>query len=352
MKMRKLSLLCLAAAPAVARAQPLNVAFVLFPGVQVIDYAAPFEVFGQAAHTTKQYNVFTVAQTLDSIHTSGGLGAARILPRYSFADHPKIDVLVVPGGGGLKPTDTGVGGQLVNPVLIDFIRSNAKNAQYVLSVCNGAFLIAKAGVLDGLNATTFWGMLDDFQNMFPGVHLVTGQRFVDNGKVITTAGLSSGTDGALHVVERVSGAGQAQQIALQMEYEWRPRTGFARSGVLDMVLWYGGVNPLLLRQLHGVTRSATGDRRAFEEVVTVAATTPHDLFRKIVTTVAQDSSWHSEAVDSGASTPHGTWHTKDYFQGNPVAVDVRLEPALSADSTIVHIGLRAIQHSAAFAGPE
>jgi transcriptional regulator GlxA family with amidase domain len=336
---------CLAAASAGAQAQPLNVAFLVFPGVQVIDYAAPFEVFGQAASATKQYNVFTVAETLDSLATSGGPGAARILPRYSFADHPKIDILVVPGGGGLKPSGTGVGLQLTNPVLIDFIRTTGKDARYVLSVCNGAFLIGKAGLLDGLDATTFWGMLDKLPTMVPGAHLVTDQRFVDNGKVITTAGLSSGIDGALHVIERVSGAGRAQQVALQMEYDWRPQAGFARSGLPDMVLWYGGINPLLLQQLHGVPRVMAGDKTSFEEVIAIAGTAPRDLFREIASTVAQDTAWQAQTVDtSTAKAPSGMWHAKD-FRGNTVAVDVRLEPVEHSDSTLVRIGLRAMQLS-------
>jgi transcriptional regulator GlxA family with amidase domain len=340
---RLLAAFCIACVPLAAQTPPLNVAFVVFPGVQVIDYAAPFEVFGQAAYSTKQYSIFTIAETLDSIPTSGGPGAARILPRYTFADHPKIDILVVPGGGGLKPSDPGVGRQLTNPVLIDFLRANGKDARIVLSVCNGAFLIAQAGLLDGLNATTFWGMLDNFALQFPKTHLVTDRRFVDNGKVITTAGLSSGIDGALHVVERVSGAGRAQEVALQMEYDWRPQTGFARSVLPDMVLWYGGVNPLLLRQLHGVTHAMAGDKSSFEEVVAVAGTTPHDLLRGIVAAVAQDSTWRNELVDTSTAAARGVWEARD-FRGNAVAVDMRLDRGQrDADSTLVRIGLRAIQ---------
>src|SRR5262249_42863864 len=106
-------------------------------------------------------------------------------------------------------------------------------AEYTMSVCNGAFLLANAGLLDGLTATTTSGRIDQLRAQYPKVKVVDDRRFVDNGKIITTAGLSSGIDGALHVIERVEGEGEAQQAALADEYDWRPKSGFVRAALAD-----------------------------------------------------------------------------------------------------------------------
>ncbi len=340
--------LCLASSTLRAQDRPLNVGFLLFPGVQIIDYAAPYEVFSHAAWAThKGYNVFTVAERLDSLQTSGGPGAARILPRYSFADHPKIDILVVPGGGGFQAGQGGVGDQLGNAVLIDWIHGTAKDAQIVMSVCNGALLLGKAGLLDGLSATTFWGMLGNLHEQVPTAHVVTDQRFVDNGKVITTAGLSSGLDGAFHVVDRLSGRGVAQQIALQMEYDWHPQAEFARAALPDMVLWYSGVNSLLFQELGGRPRLLVGTSAAFDEAIAVqGAQKSRDIFRQIVVTVAKDSTWRRDRLDTVSTVARGAWRTKD-LRGRPVTVDLRVQPVEGgADSTIVRIRLEVAQVAA------
>lgn len=100
-------------------------------------------------------------------------------------------------------------------------------------MCNGAFILAATGLLDGLTATTFYDLLPELRELAPKVRIVADQRFVDNGKIITTAGLSSGIDGSLHVVERLLGKGRAQQVALNMEYDWRPDAPYARAALAD-----------------------------------------------------------------------------------------------------------------------
>jgi hypothetical protein len=103
-----------------------------------------------------------------------------------------------------------------------------------MSVCNGAFLLAKAGLLKGLTVTTTSSLLDTMRTRYPTTHVVDNQRYVDNGKIITTAGLSSGIDGALHVVALLHGQGRAQQTALNIEYDWQPDSGFARASLADL----------------------------------------------------------------------------------------------------------------------
>ncbi len=197
-----------------------NVALLIFTGVEIIDYTAPYEVFG---HT--RLNVYTVAETKDPVTTVGGM---TVIPKYAFADAPKPDVLVVPGGG--------IDGARHSASTMKWIRQTASGAELTMSVCNGAFLLAGAGLLDGLTATTTAGRIDQLAAEFPKVRVVRDRRYVDNGRIITTAGLSSGIDGALHVVERLFGRGTAQDVALMVEYDWRPDSGFARAAMADRLI--------------------------------------------------------------------------------------------------------------------
>ena len=225
--------LLLASLPAVAMGpkQPAagakNVAILLFPGVQIIDYTGPWEVLGHAQVDGRPaFRIYSVAETASPFDTAMGM---TVIPAFSFANAPKPDILVLPGGH--------VDPQLANEGLIRWVRETAKRAEVVLSVCNGAFFLAEAGLLDGLEATTFAGMIDDLQRSAPKTKVVRDKRFVDNGKIITSAGLSSGIDGALHVIEKLHGRGTAQLAAVGMEYDWRPDSGWARASLADMRLF-------------------------------------------------------------------------------------------------------------------
>ncbi|HVG17782.1 MAG TPA: DJ-1/PfpI family protein [Blastocatellia bacterium] len=212
-----------------------NVAILIFKGVQIIDYTGPYEVFGGAG-----FNVYTVAEKPDPVTTAMGM---TVTPKYSFSDSPTPDVLVLPGGGGYKPGQDGVGGQIDNAAVIKWIQDNSKDAKFVLTVCNGAFFAAKAGLLDGLEATTFYGMIDALKGVAPKTKVVSDKRYVDNGKIITTAGLSSGIDGSLYLVSKMLGRGTAQAVALNMEYNWDPESKYARAALADeyMRFAYDGI---------------------------------------------------------------------------------------------------------------
>jgi putative intracellular protease/amidase len=200
-----------------------NLAIFIFDGVQIIDYTGPFEVLGQAHDGEKKiFNIYTVAEKAGPITTNMGM---TVVPKYSFADMPKTDVLVLPGGNTQPGLD--------NPRVIKWVQDTSANAEYVMSVCNGAFFLGKAGLLDGLTATTFYGLIDPLRELAPKAHIVTDQRFVDNGKIITTAGLSSGIDGALHLIEKIVGRGRAQEVALNLEYNWQPDVPYARASFAD-----------------------------------------------------------------------------------------------------------------------
>ena len=223
-----------AAAPACAQGsnsenRKLNVAILIFDGVQIIDFTGPYEALGAG----RRRNVYTVAEKPDVITTAMGM---RVAPNYTFANQPKPDVIVVPGGGnsgepGSKPA--GVGAQLNNEAVIRWVRESAAQSKFVMSVCNGAFILAKAGLLDGLTATTTAGYIDYLAEFAPKTKVVYDQRFVDNGKIITTGGLSAGIDGAMRLIEKLEGHGSAIQTALGIEYNWQPDSGWARAGLAD-----------------------------------------------------------------------------------------------------------------------
>jgi putative intracellular protease/amidase len=199
----------------------VTVAIVLFDGVQIIDYSGPWEVFGQAG-----FKVFTVADKTEVVTTRFD---QKVIADYSFDNGPDADIILIPGGRGtLKAAD--------NPRAIKWIQEKATNARYVVSVCTGAFLLARTGLLDGLTATTFHSAIGSLTQAAPKTKIVYDQRYVDNGKVITTAGLSSGIDGALHVVEKILGKGTAQFEALGLEYNWQGDQTPARAAFADRYL--------------------------------------------------------------------------------------------------------------------
>jgi putative intracellular protease/amidase len=194
-----------------------KVGILIFDGVQIIDYTGPYEIFQSAG-----YDVYTVAASKGPITTVAGM---TVVPRYAFADAPPPDILVVPGGG--------IGGALGSAATIDWIRATAGTSRQTMSVCNGAFILAKAGLLDGLTATTTNGNVGRLRSAYPKVNVVDDKRYVDNGKIMTTGGLTAGIDGALHVVAKLDGLGIAQSVALGEEYDWHPGGGFVRGTLAD-----------------------------------------------------------------------------------------------------------------------
>jgi len=134
-------------------------------------------------------------------------------PTYTFGLEPRIDVLVVPGGV--------VTAELGKPEVIEWIAARAAEAELVVSVCTGVFLLAKAGLLAGKTITTHWEDIDDFRKSFPGIVVDAESRFVDEGKIVTSAGISAGIDMSLHLVERLEGEPLARRTARQMDYRWQ-----------------------------------------------------------------------------------------------------------------------------------
>ncbi len=195
-----------------------NVGILLFEDVEVLDFAGPFEVFSRTrlepgvesrrSDASAPFNVFTIARDTRPLMATGGL---EVTPGYSFADAPSIDLLVVPGGFGTRAL-------LENDVTLDWIREVAKSAKLVTSVCTGALLLAKAGLLGGRRATTHWAALDLLASMDPTMTVEREQRVVEEDGIVTSAGVSAGIDMALTVVERFCGKEVADETARYMEY--------------------------------------------------------------------------------------------------------------------------------------
>lgn len=190
-----------------------QVGILLFDDVEVLDFAGPFEVLSITEYEQGGGNPFTVK----TISETGGMVSARnglkIQPDYGIANIPQLDILVIPGGPGHYAIET------QNQNVIEWIARRSLNAEIVASVCTGAFLLAKAGLLDGKKATTHWRSLDRLENDYPNISVQRDVKYVDEGSVITSAGISAGIDMALHLVSRLAGNQAAVNTARRMEYD-------------------------------------------------------------------------------------------------------------------------------------
>lgn len=194
--------------------QQRNLAIMIFDDVEVLDFCGPFEVFAVTRDhvdgTTELFNVYTVAERAAPVIARNGLS---VNPAYTLENCPKPDIFLVPGGRGTRT-------EMNNPVALEWIKTQQSSAEMALSVCTGALMLAKAGLLDGLAATTYHTAFDLLAELAPSVTLHRDVRFVDNGSIITSAGISAGIDMALYVVAKLHGIEQARWTAAHMEYLW------------------------------------------------------------------------------------------------------------------------------------
>jgi transcriptional regulator GlxA family with amidase domain len=188
----------------------MNIAIVLFPDMEELDFAGPLEVFGMASKVMyNDWRVFTVAQERV---VKGAIGLS-VNVDYTFDDAPHADVMVVPGGFGTRPG-------MENEALIGYIRRAGEAADYVTSVCTGAFLLHRAGFLKGRRATTYWAQRQALADM--GDVEVVEQRWVHDGNVVTAAGVSAGIDMALYLVGVMKGPDEARRLQKAIEYDPAP----------------------------------------------------------------------------------------------------------------------------------
>lgn len=190
----------------------LNIGIYIYENAEVLDFSGPFEVFSTAnrlADSEDTFNVFLVAEEMFPVNARANFS---VNPHYTFNDHPEIDILIVAGGIHTK--------ELSKPTVISWITTVEKSAQLVASVCTGAFILAEAGLLSGLKVTTHWEDIEDLQSSYPHLTVVNSQRWVDEGRFITSGGISAGIDMSLHLVSRLVSLELAGHTAKQMEFEW------------------------------------------------------------------------------------------------------------------------------------
>ena len=190
----------------------MNVGIYIYDDAEVLDFSGPFEVFSTAARvsaTPNPFHVFLVGETGDTVAARNGF---RVNPHFSFTDHPPVDLLVVVGGVHL--------GEMKKPAVLEWIRETSAQAKLVASVCTGAFLLAESGVLSSHKVTTHWEDIPDLRQSYPNLEVLENQRWVDEGDIVTSGGISAGIDMSLHLVGKIHGVELAEKTARQMEFEW------------------------------------------------------------------------------------------------------------------------------------
>ena len=197
----------------------MQIGILVFDEMELLDMAGPYEVFTTAArvHARRQpagagplFTVTTVGCTREPVRARAGL---QVKPDSAFGEHPALHCAVVPGGL--------VDAELARPEVLAWIAAQRQSARVLASVCTGALLLAQAGVLDGLGATTHWEDLDALRALRPAVRVQEGVRWVDEGAVVTSAGISAGIDMCLHLVARLHSHELARLTARQMDYDWK-----------------------------------------------------------------------------------------------------------------------------------
>jgi transcriptional regulator GlxA family with amidase domain len=200
-----------------------NLAIFIFDDVEVLDFAGPFEVFGVCGLRSGNaipFNVYTVAEK-DVVTARNGL---KIIPHCVFDNCPQPDIVLLPGGGGTHPDGRPFGTrvELNNPVLMQWIKSTNETAELMLSVCTGSLLLGKAGLLEGLSATTHWKAVEAMRAAAPNTKLLPEERWVDNGRIILSAGVSAGIDMSLYVISKLLGKDVADETAQYIQYDHWP----------------------------------------------------------------------------------------------------------------------------------
>jgi transcriptional regulator GlxA family with amidase domain len=189
---------------------PRNLAILVHDDVEVLDFCGPFEAFGVTGEAGQAYfNVFTVAEEARTVRANTGM---LIQPNHTIGDCPPLNMLLIPGGR------TGV--VLDNPRLMAWIAEQEKQVEHLVSVCTGAMVLATLGLLDGLEATTHYGSYDRLQEAAPNAVVRRDVRVADNGHIVTGAGVSAGIDLALHMIARLYGMQEADDVAQYMMYRW------------------------------------------------------------------------------------------------------------------------------------
>ena len=194
-----------------------SVGIFVFNDIEILDFCGPFEVLSvtrleesKRLETLSPFDVKLIAATKEVVFTKGNM---KVIPDFDFHTCPKLDILIVPGGMGTRKL-------MYDENVLEFIQQKAKEVELLTSVCTGSLILANAKLLEGINATTHWKSLQRMQEEFKNVHVCFDKHFVEDGNIITSAGISAGIDMALHIVKRYCGEEVAKATAKHMEYPY------------------------------------------------------------------------------------------------------------------------------------
>lgn len=190
----------------------MNIGIYIYDEAEVLDFSGPFEVFSTAVRVAEEsdlYRVFLVSEVKSMVTARGNY---LINPHYGFSNHPPIDVLIVVGGWHID--------EMKKQNVLNWIKEQSDHAKIVASVCTGAFLLAEAGVLTSQKVTTHWEDIPELRSLFPKLEVMENKRWVDEGTIITSGGISAGIDMSLHLVSKLHSLELAEKTARQMEFDW------------------------------------------------------------------------------------------------------------------------------------
>lgn len=188
-----------------------NTAILIFKDAEVLDFAGPFEVFNAANEVSgkKLFNVYLTAEYKEIVELRNGL---RVIPDHTTDSQLEPDIIIIPGGEGRKM-------QMFNENILNWIKKKYTQLEFLLSVCTGAFIIGKTGLLDNIKATTHHESYEEFAETFPRTELIKNVKYVDSGKIITSGGISAGINMSLYTVSLIAGKDIAGKTAKLMEYD-------------------------------------------------------------------------------------------------------------------------------------
>jgi len=190
----------------------MNIGIYIYENAEVLDFVGPFEVFSVASRfleESKKFNVLLISEKDEQVTARGGF---KVNSNHIFENAPNIDVLIVVGGVHNKELEKGD--------VIKWIKKSSINAKLTASVCTGAFLLAEANIITTHKVTTHWEDIDDLQSSYPSLKVISNKRWIDEGNVVTSGGISAGIDMSLHLVSKIYGEELALKTAKQMEFDW------------------------------------------------------------------------------------------------------------------------------------
>lgn len=197
-----------------------TVGILLFEEAEELDWVGPFEVFGMAFKSFPERHVVTIAESMEPVTCYNGL---RVLPDHDFSSAPELDLILVPGGMGTRT-------QKDNVTLIDWLAQAAPRCTWVTSVCTGSLLLGAAGQTRGKRVTTHWAFVDTLQKTFPDTEVVSDTRFVRDGQLVTSAGVSAGIDMSLWLLGEIWDVDYARSTQRMMEYDPAPPYADSKAG--------------------------------------------------------------------------------------------------------------------------